>query len=225
MDYNHYTVSYILKKDNEILKFNSEKEACEYLGVAQCTIASCYRSNTMCKGYSIERGEATTHHATNTRLYKIWSAMRERCYRINHMHYENYGGRGIEICEEWKDFVRFKEWAIKNGYDETLTIDRINNDGNYEPNNCRWVTFLEQANNRRSNHIIFVNGIRMTLAECSRLYNIPKSTVRWRVNHSRDVLTGAKIRGDKIEPIDADKHKQMTRLEDVIKESEVDKYA
>jgi len=96
-----------------------------------------------------------------TRLYKIWTGVKNRCFNSNNQAYSNYGGRGITVCPEWTDkengYISFRDWSLNNGYQENLVIDRINNNGNYEPSNCRWLTVLESLRNK-------TNTINMEIA-------------------------------------------------------------
>lgn len=124
------------------------------------------------------------HGKSNTRLYGVWSGMKDRCYNKNCKSYPHYGGRGIVVCDEWKDdFMSFYNWAMENGYDETAprgqyTIERKDNDGPYSPENCRWATIQEQERNKRSNIRIAVDGEVKVLKQFCDEQGIPYSNAR-----------------------------------------------
>jgi len=102
-----------------------------------------------------------------TRLYRIWSGMRRRCNNPSDKDYQRYGGRGINICREWSDFEVFRRWAIANGYEDRLMIERVNNQRGYRPSNCKFANAVEQARNRRSSVYIRAFGERKTMVEWS----------------------------------------------------------
>lgn len=139
------------------------------------------RKNTLsCGCYQKDRTSKTKkiHGDAHTRLYNIWSGMRRRCLCKSEPAFKNYGGRGVTVCKEWQEsFVNFKVWALKNGYSEDLTIDRIDVVGNYCPENCRWATLKQQENNRRDNVCVTVNGETHTLAEWSEITGISYNTI------------------------------------------------
>lgn len=123
-----------------------------------------------------------------TRLRRIFFAIKNRCYNPNSINYERYGAKGISIYPEWlKNPVSFCEWAYKNGYNENLTIDRINSKGNYEPSNCRWVNYETQANNKSNIPKYEYNNKKLSIAEWSRLYHISKSALTHRIKRGWDI--------------------------------------
>lgn len=123
------------------------------------------------------------------RLHRSYADMKKRCENPHSKNYNNYGGRGIRVCTEWKNsFDSFKKWALKNGYADGLTLDRTNVNGNYEPSNCRWVSVKEQNNNRRNNIVVTYNGETMTLHELSERYtDISYKTIWARLNAGWDL--------------------------------------
>ena len=124
-----------------------------------------------------------THGQSQTRLYRTWENMKKRCYKEYSSRYQEYGARGITVCDEWRNsFEAFYKWAYANGYDDLMTIDRIDVNGNYEPSNCRWVISKDQAMNKRSNHIISLNGVDYSATELSELYSIPIKTIYARIS-------------------------------------------
>lgn len=124
-----------------------------------------------------------THNLSNSRIYKLWLGIKKRCYNSKSKSYLGYGSRGIIMYDEWlNDFMSFYNWSMSNGYKEDLSIDRIDVNGNYEPNNCRWVTQKEQCNNRSNNHLINYNGETYTLSEWSNKLNINRGTLNSRIN-------------------------------------------
>lgn len=116
------------------------------------------------------------------RLHGVWNNMKQRCTNENLPDYARYGGRGISVCDEWADsYEVFKKWALANGYCEGLTIDRIDNDGDYTPVNCRWVTNYVQARNKSSNFLIEINGVTKCLSDWSKESGMSRETLRKRV--------------------------------------------
>lgn len=128
---------------------------------------------------------------SNTRIYGIWKGMIARCYNKNSKPYSNYGGRGITVCKEWREekngFTNFYEWSVKHGYDCSLSIDRKDNDGNYNPENCRWATSIEQNNNTRNTRKFEYNGKFYTLTELSNDFKVKRSTIDSRLRKGKTI--------------------------------------
>lgn len=123
------------------------------------------------------------HGMTNTRLFHCWSAMKDRCINEHNQAYKNYGGRGITVCDEWlHNFQSFYDWSMEHGYTDDLTIDRIDVNGNYCPENCRWITRDEQQRNKRNNRYIEYNGEIKTIAEWAKIAGIERSVLRGRID-------------------------------------------
>lgn len=126
----------------------------------------------------------TTHGMGTTRLCRAWHHIKYRCYNKTYPKYDCYGGRGIKVCDEWKnDFMSFYNWSISNGYSEDLTLDRIDPNGNYEPANCRWVTMKEQNRNRRDNKLITYEGITKCIADWADILGVKSATLRQRLRY------------------------------------------
>lgn len=138
------------------------------------TSCGCYR-------HKRQRDSHITHGMSSKRLYQTWQNMKNRCYNPNVESYKYYGERGIKVCEEWlESFETFADWSLENGYNDTLTIDRVNVDGNYEPNNCRWIDEITQANNKRTSVLLEYSGKKQTITDWAREIGINAKVLRRR---------------------------------------------
>lgn len=150
--------------------------------VYMCNLRTGHTTSCGCYSRKVNQGFVVKHGMTDTKLYGTWCNMKNRCYNPNVDSYKHYGKRGITVCDEWKhNFSKFAEWALNNGYDENLSIDRINVNMGYSPENCRWVDEVFQANNKRTNTFYEYKGELHTVAEWSRIINIPESALRARL--------------------------------------------
>ena len=157
---------------------NECQVAYPYLIRGNTKSCGCYRRKTSSE--KMKKLHKPIHGLHGTRLYNIYNGMKARCYNPKSHKYKNYGGRGVTICNDWlgkNGFINFKNWAFANGYQNNLTIDRINVNGNYEPDNCRWADITTQENNRTNNTIYEFKGIKHTQKEWADILGCHRSTI------------------------------------------------
>lgn len=160
-----------------IVKWNCQCICGKIISVKSYSLTSGHTKSCGCQ--KVKHG-----YSHKERLYQTWKNMRQRCNNPNRPDYKRYGGRGIKICEEWNDYTVFRKWALANGYDDSLSIDRIDVNGNYEPSNCRWADDYIQANNVRNNRIIEYQGQKFTMAELAKKLGLSYSALQHRVERN-----------------------------------------
>lgn len=183
------------KKNNRIY-WRCKCDCGNFLNVLSYSLIKKQTRSCGCYNKEKSKERMTKHGLSKHPLFSIWKAIKRRCYDTKSICYKNYGGRGIVVCDEWKNsYINFYNWAMSNGYkNEKLksgknkwTIDRINNDGNYEPNNCRWTTDLVQSQNTRKVRKFNILGETLTIEEMSKKYNINKNCLRSRISRNWDI--------------------------------------
>ena len=140
---------------------------------------------------NLKHGQKTRNKKTD-RLYSIWADMRRRCSNVSRKDAQNYALKNIKVCEEWNNYELFMNWALQNGYNDELTLERIDNSKGYNPDNCKWIPKSEQSKNRTSNHYITYNGKTQTLTDWSKEIGIPRTTLDSRLKRNwsiEDALT------------------------------------
>ena len=176
-------------------KAGSDPKRAEWRWLCKCecgnlTIVPSYRLRhggvTSCGCHQYDRDFCSKNAKNYPRLYRIYRGMKTRCTNPKYQYWDRYGGRGISICDEWQNFDNFCDWALSSGYEESkrhpaLSIDRIDVDKGYSPDNCRWATATQQANNTSRNHLISAFGKTMTIAEWARETGIKDHTIYHRV--------------------------------------------
>ena len=172
----------VLQRSKNII-YSSGRSATAWICECDCGRKTIVTTANLRSGHTTSCGctKVRHGHARKERLYNIWVGMRQRCRDKNAHGYENYGGRGITICPEWDDYAVFREWAMSAGYQDDLTIDRIDVDGNYCPENCRWATAEEQANNMTKNRMITYRGETMSMSRWAERLGISYGTMNHRI--------------------------------------------
>lgn len=145
------------------------------------------------------------HNNSRSRLHNIWAMMKNRCYNINYCGYKNYGGRGIVVCDAWKnDYCSFEKWALEHGYDESFSIERINCNEGYSPENCTWIPILAQAKNTRRNHFVMFDNKVWLISELAKYLGVARKTIRLHISkgdwniRTVDYETALKIKGGEL---------------------------
>lgn len=157
------------------------------VSVSKAHLMSGHTKSCGCLLKDLTQEKSAAKGFAKSRLYHVWHGMKRRCEKPSDDAYELYGARGIKVCKEWsEDFLAFREWALSTGYDETApktccTLDRIDNNGNYEPSNCRWVNMKTQSNNRRNNVNVTYQGETLTVAEWSDRTGLRHGTILGRL--------------------------------------------
>ena len=134
-----------------------------------------------CLGNEIAKAQHTKHGMAGTRIFRTWAKMKQRCQNPNDPSYSAYGGRGIKVCDAWMEFQSFYDWAMSNGYQDNLTIDRINVNGNYEPSNCRWTTKYYQDRNTRRSVFIEYQGRLMNQSDWADEFGVTPQRVAFEI--------------------------------------------
>ena len=191
---------YISPKGRRHPKWICECECGNVVSVRQSSLLAKTHNAQSCGCWRKERASALnkkygTYHdglLSHGRIYNIWHKMVDRCENPLNKSFKFYGALGISVCQEWHDFMKFKEWAEQTGYSEELTIDRIDTNGNYSPDNCRWITITKQQSNRRDNRYVNFRDETLPIAIWAKRLGFHKSTLYWRIDHGwsiEDALT------------------------------------
>ena len=173
---NRYGNLIVLKMNDERGPHNKVMCTCR----CDCGNEIIVMSNSLQQGKVVSCGckaKNVSHNMSSTRLYRIWNSMKSRCANPNRKDYHMYGGRGVTFCDEWNDFIPFYEWATSAGYADDLTLERIDVNGNYEPDNCKWITSTEQASNKTTTPYVLYNDNYITLKQLSEEIGINYQTL------------------------------------------------
>ena len=139
------------------------------------------------------------HGMSYTKLYKSWAAMKRRCDFPDALHKKYYADKGITYCDEWRDFINFRDWAFANGYVEGYTIERIDNSKGYYPENCKWISAKEQQNNKTNKSHLIIDGVDKSYTEWAKEYGLKENTIRMRIKYGwtgKKLLKPVKKRGE-----------------------------